>query len=75
MVEAQSETNNSNDSGDNPSVTLENQGYIIRPETNNRFRPSRAREIIQDILKTSLADKKYDYDTVTSNAFLHHLCY
>ncbi|VDD79373.1 unnamed protein product [Mesocestoides corti] len=40
------------------------QGYIIRPDINNRFRPSKVREIMYDILKQQLADAKYDYEKI-----------
>ncbi len=49
------------------SNELEHQGYVIRPETYNRFRPSKAREIMQDILKSTLENVKYNYDIVPGN--------
>ena len=38
------------------------QGYIIRPEIYNRFRPSKVREVVREILKTYLEDVKYEYE-------------
>nr|CDS24423.1 Tctex 1 [Echinococcus granulosus] len=40
----------------------EPQGYIIRPEIYNRFRPSKVREVMREILKHNLEDVKYEYE-------------
>ncbi len=41
--------------------------YVIRPETQNRFRPSKAKEMILDILKNQLTGVKYDYSLAPGN--------
>ncbi|VDM17088.1 unnamed protein product [Hydatigera taeniaeformis] len=38
------------------------QSYVIRPEICNRFRPSKVRDVMHEILKQSLAGIKYEYE-------------
>ena len=47
----------------------DHQGYIIRPEIYNRFRPSRVREIVREILKKNLEDVKYEYEKMAGSYY------
>ncbi|VDK35053.1 unnamed protein product [Taenia asiatica] len=63
MAEASSENKNTKEQPSNAVVGgSDPQGYIIRPEIYNRFRPSKVRDVMREILKQSLEDIKYEYE-------------
>ncbi|KAL5969375.1 Tctex1 domain-containing protein 2 [Taenia solium] len=63
MAEASSENKNTKEQPINVVVNgSDPQGYIIRPEIYNRFRPSKVRDVMREILKQSLEDIKYEYE-------------
>lgn len=63
MAEASSENKNIKEESVNVAADgSDPQGYIIRPEIYNRFRPSKVRDVMREILKQSLEDIRYEYE-------------